>query len=176
MSVKKEWFVCFRYLQPSELEYFLEEQAAKGLILKKIGEMGLLYYEFEEGEATKSKYVIDRSELPKDLYVQTLLDKGWELMGTNGPFYIWKQDYTDKRPKDFTDMAIRVKVCKIITIICIVIALLLLALVIGYGNLIYQTYSYISKFKLVFYILGVAIQFPFLYFFGRAILKFKDVK
>lgn len=176
MSSKKEWFVSLKNLQPSELEYYLEEQASKGMILKKIGEMGLFYYEFEEGEATKTKYVVDKSGLPKEVYIKSLTDNGWELMGTNGPFYIWRQDYTEKRPKDFTDMLIRAKTCKIMAIVCLVITILLCILTIGYGNLIYQTHAYISKLRLASYVIGAIIQIPFILFFARAFLKFRDVR
>ena len=106
---KKEWFVSVKHMQPSELEYYLEAQAANGYILKKLGELAPFYYEFEEGEKTKTKFVVDKTALAKDMYVDTLTGKGWELMGTVGPFYLWRQDYTDKRPKDFTDSAIRGK-------------------------------------------------------------------
>lgn len=176
MSVTKEWFVIFKNLQPSELEYFLEEQASKGRILKKIGEMGLFYFEFEEGDVTKTKYVVDKSALPKEVYVKTLLDKGWELMGTNGPFYIWRQDYEDKRPKDFTDVAIREKTCKIMAAVCAVITILLIVLAVGYGNLVYRTWGFLPKWRVGIYILGVVLQIPFVYFFGRAFFKFKDAR
>ena len=123
-AVKKEWFVSVKHMQPSELEYYLEAQAANGYILKKLGELAPFYYEFEEGEKTKTKFVVDKTALAKDMYVDTLTGKGWELMGTVGPFYLWRQDYTDKRPKDFTDSAIRGKACKALSIGALIITLI----------------------------------------------------
>lgn len=171
---KKEWFVSLKHMQPSELEYYLEEQAANGYILKKLGELAPFYYEFEEGEKTKTKFVVDKTALAKDMYVETLLGQGWELMGTVGPFYLWRQDYTDKRPKDFTDNAIRSKACKILSIVAIVITILLVFLMCGYGYHLYQIYAYKNVVKIVIDVIGVIIQIPFIYFFYRAYKKYRD--
>lgn len=171
---KKEWFVSVKNLQPSELEYFLEAQAANGYILKKLGELAPFYYEFEEGEKTKTKFVVDKSALPKDMYVQTLIDKGWELMGTVGPFYLWRKDYSDKRPDDFTDITIRNKTCKILSIGALVITAILVFLMAGYAYHLYQIYLFRDMVKIVIDIIGVIIQLPFIYFFFRAYRKYRD--
>lgn len=171
---KKEWFVTMRNLQPSELEYYLESQAANGYILKKLGELCLFYYEFEEGKSTKTKYVVDKSALPKELYLQTLTEKGWELMGTAGPFFIWRQDYTDKRPEDFTDYTVRAKMCKIMAIVCAIITFVLVFLMAGYGYAIYQEKQLGVNTHFWIYLIGVVGQIPFIYLFGRAFKKFKD--
>lgn len=171
---KKEWFVSVKHMQPSELEYYLEAQAANGYILKKLGELAPFYYEFEEGEKTKTKFVVDKTALAKDMYVDTLTGKGWELMGTVGPFYLWRQDYTDKRPKDFTDSAIRGKACKALSIGALIITLILVLLMFGYGYHLYQIYAFKNAVKIAIDVVGVLIQIPFIRFFFRAYRKYRD--
>jgi len=110
MTIRK-WGVSLKKIVPSELEFYLENMAAEGYMLKNVGETGIFYFEFEEGLAQKAKYVVDISALPKVTYVGTLIDKGWEYLGKTGNCYIWRMVYEDKRPADFTDKICRRRHC-----------------------------------------------------------------
>ena len=103
---KKYYFTAVKKINPRDMEYFLEEQASEGYMLETVGELGLFYFNFIETAPQKCKYVVDISSLPKNLYMGTLVDDGWEYMGKTANCYIWRKVYEDQRPKDFAD-----KVC-----------------------------------------------------------------
>lgn len=100
---KKCWFAPFKYPTPELMEYYLEEMASEGYSLEPVGEKGMFYYEFTDAKAGKCKFMVDKSELPKAMYVETILKSGWELMGQSMNCYIWRQYYENERPQDMTD-------------------------------------------------------------------------
>ena len=81
MAEKKKFFASLRYIVPEDLEFFLEESASQGLILNRLGEGSLFYFDFTEASPEKTKYVADITGLSKGLYMGMLIDKGWEYMG-----------------------------------------------------------------------------------------------
>lgn len=127
---KKEWFLLFRYPAPVDMEYFLEKQAEEGYMLQPIGMEGPLYYKFAECKNCKCKFMVDVSNLPKAMYMETLLNKGWEYMGSSGNCYIWKQEYSDERPQDMSDSFCKSKHCRNGGILFLLISLLILAIAI----------------------------------------------
>ncbi len=100
---KKRILASMRYIVPSEMEYFLEDMADGGLRLQDLGQAGLFYFSFIEEKAKKSCFVVDISGMPKTDYIGSLTEKGWELMGRSFNCYIWRKDYGEQRPEDFSD-------------------------------------------------------------------------
>ena len=173
---KKEYFMSLRKLVPQDMEYYLEEKAAEGYMLKPIGQMGLFYFVFEETKPQKCKYVVDSTSLPKELYLEMLDKKGWEMLGTIANFYICRKTYTDERPENFTDKPSRKKHCSVIGIIFMIVAFLCLFLAAGSIYGIYLENQVGVDTHLVLYIVQTVIQIPFIaYFFmmGRKLLQAK---
>lgn len=164
----KKYFVSLKKIVPSEMEYYLEEMAANGMMLKNLGEMGFFYFEFEEDIPQKCKYVVDISSLPKRLYIETLVDKGWEYMGKTGNCYVWRQVYEDKRPEDFVDHACRRNHClrmgigfAFMACVCV-----LLALALVWGCMVEHRYA--TAVHVPLYLSEAFIQLPMAYYFGWA--------
>lgn len=164
MKIKK-WFVALTKIVPSEMERYLEEMAAEGYQLRNIGEMGLFYFPFEQSPKLKSKYVVDISALPKVMYMETLLKKDWEYLGKTGNCYIWRKNYDDVRPEDFTDKICRAKHCKRMGIFFSLMTLLCLALTVSlvYG-IVLELKNNIST-HVAMYIIEIIFQIPFILYF-----------
>ena len=165
----KVWFAALKYIVPTEMEYFLEEEAAEGWQLKPVGEMGLFYFEFVEAKPSKCRYVVDVTALPKHLYMQTLSEKEWEYMGNSGNCHIWRKTYEETRPKDFADRICRKNHCKrlgiamlIFMVLCLAAAL---ALIWGY---MYEGKMQAEGPRHVIYLVEAALQVPFILYFGWA--------
>lgn len=174
----KNWFASLKYIVPTDMEYFLEEKAAEGYMLKEIGSMGLFYFEFVEEMSQKCKYVVDVTKLPKSLYMETVMEKGWEYMGRTGNCYVWRQRYQDSRPEDFADQATRKKYCLRMGLLMLLFCLIFLGAV---GALIWGVYFEHSKGMSVHtsaYIVEAVINLPFAVYFGyqaKKMLTFKEV-
>jgi hypothetical protein len=164
MKVKK-WLVALKKIVPTEMERYLEEMAAEGYQLRSVGEMGLFYFEFDETENKKSKYVVDISALPKVSYMETLLKKEWEYLGKTGNCYIWRKNYEDKRPEDFADKICRKKHCfrlgLIFSLFALLIGILMCAL--GWG-IMFELRQGIKDHVLA-YAIEIVLQIPFLIYF-----------
>lgn len=172
----KEWFVSLKYIVPSEMEYYLEEKAAEGYMLKEVGQMGLFYFEFQEDKVQKCKYVVDISALPKTLYMSTLIDKGWEYLGKTGNCYIWRKCYENERPDDFADYSCRKKHCLRFGLAMLLIAIILLAAI---GYLIWGIYmekKYGVNTHIITYIVEAVIDLPFALLFGNMARKLLNNK
>lgn len=105
----KKWFAALRYIKPVEMEEFLENSSRDGLNLERLNSLGLFYFSFEKSIPKKYRYVVDISDLPKALYMETLLEDGWEYLGNTLNCHIWRKEYGDRRPEDFADKTCRRK-------------------------------------------------------------------
>lgn len=169
--MKKEWFMLFRYPVPADMEYYLEEQASLGYYLEPIGEKGLFYYEFSEAKSGKCKYMVDISKLPKSMYMETLIREGWQYMGTSGNCYIWKQQYTDERPKDMSDRLCKLNHCKIWAVIMLLLSILFLGVIIGFAYSFYYEIKMNVMEKHYIYIIEAIINIPFFIVFASMLKK-----
>ena len=62
MGEKKKLFASLRYIVPSELEEFLEQQASEGMILRFLSQGSLFYFTFASEEPEESAEGTDGSE------------------------------------------------------------------------------------------------------------------
>ena len=129
MAEVNKFFASLKYIIPSDMEYFLEESSAEGLKLLDLGQSSVFAMKFQEAKPEKVKYAVDCSGLSKSLYMQTILDKGWEYMGTTLNCYVWRKSYEGSdRPEDFTDKNAIAKHCLKQGIVFAVVALILIVL------------------------------------------------
>lgn len=167
-SDMKKWLAALKYIKPGDMEDFLESSSREGIHLKMIGQAGLFYFEFEEGEPRKYRYVVDISALPKALYLQTLIEEGWEYMGKTGNCYVWRMEYEEKRPKSFADKICLRKHCNRLAIVALLAMLLCLG---AAGALIYSAvleYRYYDGYtvRFIMYLVEALINLPLaVYFF-----------
>lgn len=162
----KEWFVSLKHIVPSDMEYYLEEKAAQGYMLQEVGETGMFYFEFAEQMAEKCKYVVDITSLPKTMYMQSVIEKGWEYLGKSGNCYIWRKCYKDERPEDFADLEARKKYCKRMGIGMAIITFLFLAATIGLIWALFWENSRDQLIHLIPYTTEAVINLPFIICFG----------
>lgn len=164
-EIEKVWGVSLKKIVPQELEYYLEEKAVEGYRLEPIGEVGLFFFQFKPCESHKVKYVVDSTKLDVEMYKETLIKKGWEYMGTSANFHVWRQEYTDKRPDDFTDTYIRGKSTLTLGIIFLIVGLLCLAVAVGSVYGIYLEHQVGIRRNLVLYIIQTVVSIPFIAYF-----------
>ncbi len=107
----KKYFVSLRKIEPTAMEGYLEDMAEQGYELKPLGESGFFSFEFDEAEKKKVRFVVDITAMDKAAYFQNALDAGWEYMGKTGNCYVWRQEYEEKRPKNFADKVCRQRHC-----------------------------------------------------------------
>ncbi len=182
MALQKKMFAALRYIVPSEMEDFLEGMSVDGKILRPVGEGGLFYFEFTEENAQKARFVVDHTTMPKALYMQMAVDKGWEFMGKSFNCYIWRQRYEERRPEGFADHNGVKKHCLHQGLVMTVMALLSLALIVA---IIYHLQAELAvgiEEHKIQYAFMLASQVPFLVYFawaGRKLLfevaRLKDV-
>ena len=133
----KKWFASCKYIKPADLEEFLENCSRDGYHIIPIGQMGFFHFEFIQTEPQKYRYVVDVTALPKVLYMETIVEKGWEYLGKTGNCYVWRKPYEERRPDSFADKACIRKHCLRVGIAAILAMLLCLG---AAGYLIYGAY------------------------------------
>ena len=169
MAIEKKMFAAMRYIVPSDMEYYLEEMSAEGKILRPVGEGGLFYYEFTEEKAQKARFVVDHSTMPKALYMQMAIDKGWEFMGKSFNCYIWRQRYEDKRwPESFADQTGVQKHCLHQGLVMTAMAFVCLALAVAIVYFLRLERQHGIADHTVQYAIMFASQMPFLIYFAWA--------
>ena len=165
---EKKFFMSLRKVVPSDLEYYLEQQASNGKMLKPVGESGFLFYEFYDAAPTKCKYVVDVSALPKALYIETLINDNWEYLGRTLNCYVWRKCYEQERPNDFSDKECKRKHClrmglgfAVAALVCLI---LLFALIWG---CMFEHRNGINS-HIMMYVIEAIIQIPFVSYFAWA--------
>ena len=169
MAVQKKMFTALKYIVPSEMETYLEEMSMDGKILRPVGDGGLFYFEFTEEKAQKTRFIVDRSSMPKVSYMQAAIDKGWDYMGKSFNCYIWRKNYEDSnRPEAFTDQVSVQKHCLRQGLVMTAMALVFLALA---AAIIYCLHSERLKginTHTVQYVEMLVTQLPFILYFAWA--------
>lgn len=104
-NTKAVWWTPYKYAAPSDWEHFMETMAAQGWNVDRIRQSSSFRMVFHKTEPKQYRYVMDLNAFPKKDYVATFEAFGWELVGKMASEYIWRKEYTDKRPEAFTDRA-----------------------------------------------------------------------
>ena len=172
MAEVNKFFAALKYIVPSDMEYFLEESSAEGLKLLDLGQSSVFAMKFQESKPEKVKYAVDCTGLSKSLYMQTILDNGWEFMGTSLNCYVWRKAYEgSKRPEDFTDKLSIAKHCLKQGIVFAAVAVILLVL---YTLMIIEL---VAEFKMgktehiPLYCIAMTVQLPVLLYSVWASIK-----
>lgn len=98
-KIVKKWFWAWN---DDKEESFLEEMAAKGLILESV-KLGM--YTFAEGEPKKTKFQLDFKGLTKmseSEYLQFFEDSGWKNISRLGSWYYFAKDYNEGDEPDMS--------------------------------------------------------------------------
>lgn len=101
--MKTYLFPTFIHPAPDDFEAWLEKLALKGLHPKAIGQFSSVFMSFKKGEPKSYRYVLDLQAAPKSDYITMYTDFGWELCGQMASTYLWRKEYSGKRPESFTD-------------------------------------------------------------------------
>jgi hypothetical protein len=96
-------FPAWKRVVPSDFEKWLEEMAAKGWHIDRIRQWSSMFMIFKKGKLKKYRYVYDLRAVATKDYISTYEQFGWEYLGRMASVYIWRMEYTDKRPEAFTD-------------------------------------------------------------------------
>ncbi len=104
MSNKKiVLFPAFRHLVPSDLENWLEQMALKGWHIDKIGQWSSMLMTFRKSEPKKYRFVYDMQAFPRQEYIATYEQFGWEFLGRMASAHMWRMAYEGQRPEAFSD-------------------------------------------------------------------------
>lgn len=100
---KTEWFSTFKYVVPAEYEQWLEKLAAEGWNVDKIGQWSSIRMVFEKTEPKRYRYIFDINIKNDKEYKTAYEEFGWEFVGQMASCFIWRKEYSDRRPESFTD-------------------------------------------------------------------------
>ena len=102
-EIKKIWFPAFKYVFPADFENWMEAMEAEGWHVDHVGQWNSLLMTFKRGEPKKYRFVYDIQPIARNDYKDTYKQFGWELVGQMASVYLWRMEYTDKRPDAFSD-------------------------------------------------------------------------
>ncbi len=106
---KIEWFTAHRFAVPEEYEAWLERKAEEGWHPIKIRQFSSIRMVFEQGVPKKYQYSVELlgrlSGERKAMYA----DFGWEYVGRMSNVFVFRKEYTEKRPEMFSDRTSVVK-------------------------------------------------------------------
>ncbi|MCX7773145.1 MAG: DUF2812 domain-containing protein [Clostridia bacterium] len=126
-DIKRVWCSAFKTVVPEDYELWLEDMAAQGWHLDKIGQWSSILMTFKKGEPRKLRYVYDIQITPKKDYMEAYKQFGWEFVGQMASVYIWRMAYENERPEAFTDKeSMRERSNRVLTAISISFVVLLL--------------------------------------------------
>ncbi|HPR35440.1 MAG TPA: DUF2812 domain-containing protein [Anaerolineaceae bacterium] len=104
MSDKKiVLFSVFRHVVPADYENWLEQMAAEGWHINKIGQWDSVFMSFQRGIPKKVRFVYDPQVSPRSDYIPTYEQFGWEYLGCMASAHIWRMEYEGERPQAFSD-------------------------------------------------------------------------
>ena len=104
MSNKKlVFFSAFRHLVPSDYENWLEQLAAEGWHINQIKQWDSVYMKFANGTPKRYRFVYDPQVSPREDYIPTYEQFGWEYLGCMASAHIWRMEYEGERPQAFSD-------------------------------------------------------------------------
>ncbi|HSN93479.1 MAG TPA: DUF2812 domain-containing protein [Anaerolineaceae bacterium] len=96
-------FPLFKHILPSDFESWLEQMAAEGWQIDRIGQWSSIILHFRQGEPKKYRFVYDPQLSPRKDYIPTYEEFGWEYLGRMASAHIWRMEYEGERPQAFSD-------------------------------------------------------------------------
>lgn len=98
-------YLCsaFRKVVPSDYEAWFEKLALEGWHPQNVTHTSSFVMSFVKSEPKKYRYVVDLQAVPKDSYISTYQDFGWEFVGQMSSIFIWRKEYGEERPEAFSD-------------------------------------------------------------------------
>jgi hypothetical protein len=96
-------FSVFRHILPSDYENWLEQMAAEGWQIDRVGQWSSVVMIFRRCEPKISRFVYDPQVSPRKEYIPTYKEFGWEYLGRMASAHIWRMEYEGERPQAFTD-------------------------------------------------------------------------
>jgi hypothetical protein len=104
MSDKKiVLFSAFRYLLPSDYESWLERMAAEGWHIDHFRQWSSIFMTFKRGTPKRYRFVYDPQVSPREEYIPTYKQFGWEYLGRMASAHFWRMEYENERPEAFSD-------------------------------------------------------------------------
>ena len=105
MKTKKVvWLSAFKHVVPADYENWLEEMASQGWNIDRIGQWSSVRMVFTKSTPKKYRYVYDIQSNPKKDYRATYEQFGWEFVGIMASCFLWRKEYSSKRPEAFSDL------------------------------------------------------------------------
>lgn len=101
---KRIWLSAFRHVVPAGYEKWFEDLEARGWHVDKIGQWSSILMTFRRAEPRQYRYVVDMQFSHRRGYIAMYEQFGWEFVGQMASSYVWRREYTDKRPESFSDM------------------------------------------------------------------------
>jgi hypothetical protein len=101
---KRVWLSAFRHVVPADYERWFEEKEAQGWHVDKIGQWSSILMTFRRAEPRQYRYVVDMQFSHRRDYIAMYEQFGWEFVGQMASSYVWRREYTHKRPESFTDI------------------------------------------------------------------------
>lgn len=126
----RKYFTTYRNVVPSDYEKWLEDLAAEGWHPTKIRHFSSIVMKFEKSEPRQYKYSVELlGKLSKDR-IKTYEDFGWEYVGRMSSIFVWRKQYSDKKPEMFTESTdIRKRSSRFVIAISFTFALFLIAFI-----------------------------------------------
>lgn len=141
MEKKTAWFSVFRRVVPADYEEWLESLALEGWNVDKIGQFSSIRMTFVRTGPKKYRYVFDLNAFPNKDYVNTYEQFGWEFVGQMSSCFVWRREYSDRRPESFSDAESAIRRNKRVrnaVTACLALFLLgILASIVGLGVCLY---------------------------------------
>ena len=98
-----EWFTAFRHVVPTNYEEWFEGLAEAGWHPVKINHLSSMRMVLEKSKPRKYKYAIELLGRLTPERKAMYADFGWEYVGRMSSIFVWRKEYTDKRPEMFSD-------------------------------------------------------------------------
>ncbi|MCR5249326.1 MAG: DUF2812 domain-containing protein [Lachnospiraceae bacterium] len=179
MAVQRSFLAAFKHIVPADLEFYLEEKNAEGLILVPLKGTSVFSLLFTEEAPKRYKYAVDCPTIPKAMYMKKLSDDGWEYLGQSMNRYLWRKEYEEgERPGDFSDKLGQYRHCLQLGLILLVLALVFVGLFGALCYTLYREYSLggMDPKRFAAYLVVIAFQLPFVFlFFGGSVKLLKEL-
>ena len=168
---KTVWLSVFRNVVPADYEIWLEQLAMQGWNIDQIGQWSSVAMTFHRSEPKKYRYIYDLKACPKKEYKSTYEQFGWELVGQMASCFIWRKEYTDKRPESFTNHeSLEKRNKQVISAVSVSFIMFLIVSIVLITDFII-TFSNLSTSSIVQFILGTVLSFAFTLYLGYVMKK-----
>jgi hypothetical protein len=165
------WLSAFRNVVPADYENWLEHLALQGWNIDSIGQWSSIVMTFYHSEPKKYRYIYDIQVKNKKEYKSTYEQFGWEFVGQMASCFIWRKEYTDKRPESFTSLESLEKrnkqVVSAVSVSFIMFLILFIVLVTSFAI----TFSNLTTNSILQFIIGIVLSSAFAIYLGSVMKK-----